>query len=56
MVINLVNATFSGYSVDTVVFEGTITLHLYSKITFNISSGSYGFHGQVIQPYLKFPY
>ena len=29
---------------------------LYSKIAFNISSGSYGVHVQVIQPFLKFPY
>ena len=29
---------------------------LYSKIAFNISSGSYGVHVQVIQPFLKFQY
>ena len=29
---------------------------LYSKIDFNVSSGSYGVHVQVIQPFLKFPY
>ena len=29
---------------------------LYSKIAFNVSSGSYGVYVQVIQPFLKFPY
>ena len=28
----------------------------YSKIAFDISSGSYGVYVQVIQPFLKFPY
>ena len=32
------------------------TASLYSKIAFNILSGSYGVHVQVIQPFLKFPY
>ena len=29
---------------------------LYSKTVFNISSGSYVVHVQVIQPFMKFPY
>ena len=29
---------------------------LYSKIAFNISSGSYWVHVQVIRPFLKFSY
>ena len=47
---------FLVFGCHSLVCTNDYIARLYSKIGFNISSGSYGVHAQVIQPFLKFPY